>query len=144
MSVGVLTTPLLPLTYHYPQKRDLGLLQHPSFQPLTIITKCSILDVATALDSPLNHCCVFQPYVFQPYFMFFKLYKEYEIVQIITYIQVFFYFLDNKLHAIDEENMNIMWKNIMWMNQIFFWGGGGGGGTASHFSFDLQLCNHNN
>ena len=58
--------------------------------------------------------------------MFFKLYKEYEIVQIITYIQVFLYFLDNKLHAIDEENMNIMWKNIMWMNQIFFfWGGGG-------------------
>ena len=73
--------------------------------------------------------------------MFFKLYKEYEIVQIITYIQVFLYFLDNKLHAIDEENMNIMWKNIMWMNQIFFFGGGG---TASHFSFDLQLCNHNN
>ena len=73
--------------------------------------------------------------------MFFKLYKEYEIVQIITYIQVFLYFLDNKLHAIDEENMNIMWKNIMWMNQIFFLGGGG---TASHFSFDLQLCNHNN
>ena len=72
--------------------------------------------------------------------MFFKLYKEYEIVQIITYIQVFLYFLNNKLHAIDEENMNIMWKNIMWMNQIFF----GGGGTASHFSFDLQLCNHNN
>ena len=73
--------------------------------------------------------------------MFFKLYKEYEIVQIITYIQVFLYFLDNKLHAIDEENMNIMWKNIMWMNQIFFFGGGD---TASNFSFDLQLCNHNN
>ena len=45
---------------------DLGLLQHPTskmgrfviivngFQLLTIITKCSILDVATVLDPPLN------------------------------------------------------------------------------------------
>ena len=41
---------------------DLGLLQHPmelfviivnGFQPLPAITKCSILDVAAVLDSPL-------------------------------------------------------------------------------------------
>ena len=34
---------------------DLGMLQHPkwSWKPLTIITKRSILDVATALDPPL-------------------------------------------------------------------------------------------
>ena len=71
--------------------------------------------------------------------MFFKLYKEYEIVQIITYIQVFLYFLDNKLHAIDEENMNIMWKNIMWMNQIFFFGGGGGGDCFAFFIWFTTL-----
>ena len=37
---------------------DLGLLQHPrwSFQPLTIITKCAILDIAAVLDPPLNTC----------------------------------------------------------------------------------------
>ena len=35
---------------------DLGLLQHArwSFQPLTIITKCAILDTATVLDTPLK------------------------------------------------------------------------------------------
>ena len=35
---------------------DLGLLQHPrwSFQPLTIITKRSILDVAAVLGPPLK------------------------------------------------------------------------------------------
>ena len=32
---------------------DLGLLQHPR-KPLTIITKHSILDVAAALDPPLE------------------------------------------------------------------------------------------
>ena len=34
---------------------DLGLLQHPrwSFQPLTIITKSSTLDVEAVLDRPL-------------------------------------------------------------------------------------------
>ena len=30
---------------------DLGLLQHPCIQPLTIITKCSILDIAAELKA---------------------------------------------------------------------------------------------
>ena len=33
---------------------DLGLLQHRSWKPLTIITKRSILDVAAVLDPPLD------------------------------------------------------------------------------------------
>ena len=33
---------------------DLGLLQHPRWSALTIITKRSILDVAAALDLSLN------------------------------------------------------------------------------------------
>ena len=32
---------------------DLGLLQHPRWNLLTIIRKCFILDIAAALDPPL-------------------------------------------------------------------------------------------
>ena len=40
---------------------DLGLLQNPrwSFQPLTVITKRSVLDVATVLDQPLSGVAIF-------------------------------------------------------------------------------------
>ena len=37
----------------YISQAALGLLQHPRWKPLTIITKHSILDVAAALDLPL-------------------------------------------------------------------------------------------
>ena len=48
----------------------LGLLQHPrwsfviivnGFEPLTIITKCSVLDNAAVLDPPLNIVTNFRP-----------------------------------------------------------------------------------
>ena len=35
-------------------KMKLFLIMVTGFQPLTIITKCSILDVAAVLDPPLN------------------------------------------------------------------------------------------
>ena len=44
-----------PLISAYPEA-DPGLLQHPRwmFQQLTVITKCSILNVAAVLDPPLR------------------------------------------------------------------------------------------
>ena len=47
---------ILKIVYDNEKEADLGLLQHLRWstnQPLTIITKCSILDVVAVLDPPL-------------------------------------------------------------------------------------------
>ena len=57
------TSHILSVPLNLESETDLGLLQHPrwstliivnGFQPLTIITKHSILDIAAALDPPLG------------------------------------------------------------------------------------------